>query len=120
MASTSSYLAADIALFDKQKGKSGIESEHYLSLPPAIVIEVDLKADVSDFASPLDYYTVKTNKLLSFGVEQVIWISTQSRTVMTAESGQSLKMATWEAPIHLIPGVDLYLNELVQQAGYGL
>ncbi len=41
--------------------------------------------------SPVDYYLLKTSKLLGFGVEKVIWVSTQSQTVMVAGAGEEMK-----------------------------
>ncbi len=44
-------LSADIAILDAKDSHLNISAEHYLPVPPKVVIEVDLKADVSDFAS---------------------------------------------------------------------
>jgi Uma2 family endonuclease len=109
-------LSADIAIYDKQKQVLDLHSEKYASVPPKVVIEVDLKADVSDFASPLDYYLLKTSKLLGFGVEKVIWVSTQSQTVMVAGAGEEMKPQPWDTTIQLLPQLSLSIGELVKEA----
>ncbi len=70
--------------------------------------EVDLKADVSDFASPMDYYLSKTNELLQFGVERVIWLNTISQTIME----EDLKPRHWNTPVEIIARVHLSVCDL--------
>ena len=109
-------LSADIAIYDKQQQVLDFHSEKYASVPPKIVIEVDLKADVTDFASPVDYYLLKTNKLLGFGVEKIIWVSTQSQTVMVAGASEEMKPQSWDTIIQLFPQFFLSVGDLVKQA----
>jgi hypothetical protein len=111
-------LSADIAIYNKQLHPLDVYSGTYASTPPHVVIEVDLKADVNDFASPVDYYLTKTRKLLTFGVEKVIWVSTQTHTIMAAGTGEDLKPQDWHTPITILPSLTLSIGALVTEAGY--
>ncbi len=57
-------LSADIAIFDRSILTPNHRDFQYITVPPKVVIEVDIRADLSDFASPLDYYRKKSKKLL--------------------------------------------------------
>ena len=104
-------LSADIAIFDRGRVLPNLESVNYIAHPPKVIIEVDIKADLSDFASPLDYYRIKSKKLLDFGVEQVIWISTSTQMVMFNES---LSPQSWNIPFTIIDELQIYIGELVE------
>ncbi|NJL59694.1 MAG: Uma2 family endonuclease [Desulfobacteraceae bacterium] len=86
--SKNSWRAADIAIYPKEKLKGIPLHNKYLDIPPKVVIEVDTKADLDKFTASADYYHKKTDALLMFGVEKIIWIFTDSRKVMIAESGK--------------------------------
>lgn len=47
--------------------------EKYLTIPLIVLIEVDTKAGGEVFAHS-NYFPLKTQRLLEFGVEQVIWV----------------------------------------------
>ncbi len=57
----------------------------------------------------MDYYLNKTNKLLKFGVERVIWINTISQTIME----EDLKPRDWHTPVEITAGVNLSVGDLV-------
>ncbi|GAA4455550.1 hypothetical protein GCM10023189_23460 [Nibrella saemangeumensis] len=68
-------LGSDLVIFDKEK--VGKLKGKYFDVPPRVVIEVDIKADVADFQNKeTEYILQKSQKMLDFGVEKVIWILT--------------------------------------------
>ena len=70
----------NLAIFEKEK--MGKLVGKYFSIPPKVVIEVDIKADVSDFTNKADGYILqKSQKLIDFGVERVLWIITDLQKV---------------------------------------
>jgi hypothetical protein len=107
-------LSADIAIIDRSKVKPDYKNFSYLDIAPTAVFEVDIKADMSDFASPHDYYRLKASKLLDFGVDTVVWVNTQSETVMF---NADLKAVSWNTPISLesIPGFVINIGEVVRE-----
>ena len=106
-------LATDIGIYKLEALPPGTVTNKYLEIPPLIAIEIDTKADLSGFTSPQDYFNKKTNKLLNFGVEQVIWITTASRKVMVATAGQDWTISDWNKPVTIIPSVSCNLADLL-------
>jgi hypothetical protein len=73
------------------------------------VIEIDTKADVTDFDSITDYYLKKTDALLDFGVERVVWIFTSAKKVMTATKGNPWLMVDWDVSVEILDDVSVSL-----------
>ena len=80
-------LAADIAMYHKSMLLK-LASENYLDTPPRAVIEIDTKADQSVFEYDGVYFNQKTQKLLDFGVEIVVWFFTSDQKIMIARPNQ--------------------------------
>jgi Uma2 family endonuclease len=74
-------MSADIAIYEMEKLPIKAIDKKYVGIPPKIQFEVDINVAAED--SQL-YYTQKTQKLLNFGVEKVIWIFSESKTVVVA------------------------------------
>ena len=107
-----SNFSADIAIYRAESGEEyDVFNDRYADTPPLVVIEVDMKADMMGFASPVDYYLNKTRQLLDWGTERVVWINTQSQTFM----GNDLKPISWEEPIDILPGVVLRIPDLLKR-----
>jgi len=103
----------DIVIFEKAtvgklKGK-------YFDVPPKLVIEVDIKADVSDFANQdTDYILQKSQKTLDFGVEKVVWVLTSSRkTYVIDRHDPRWYVVNWTEPIPLLDGCVLNIDQLL-------
>lgn len=111
-------LANDIAIFNKEsitelRGK-------YFRVPPKVVIEVDVKADISldDYsAGEQDYVFDKTDKLLAFGVERVIWFTTKSKKIFIATKAEKWVVQTWEDEVTVIEGCVLNVAQLLRSEG---
>ena len=108
-------LANDIALFNKEsiaelRGK-------YFRVPPKVVIEVDVKADISLDEYPAgeqDYIFDKTDKLLTFGVERVIWFTTKSKKTFIATKAATWIVQTWEDDVTVVDSCALNLAQLLR------
>lgn len=108
--------AADIALFPKEVLRNRWNSNKYINLPPEILIEVDTKADLSDFANPQTYYYEKNEELLKWGVKRVIWIITGSRKVMVAEVGKKWEIQDWSQPVKITGRLSVNIEKLLADA----
>ncbi|OIN60005.1 hypothetical protein [Arsenicibacter rosenii] len=87
-------------------------------VPPKMTIDVDVQVDVRDFAAKEQSYVYeKTEKLLGFGVGQVIWITTQPRKVLVAGRDAHWITHNWDVPVTLLNGIDLNLAALVEEEG---
>ena len=84
--------------------------------PPKIVIEIDTKA-AFEFIDEGGYYHKKTQKLLDFGVEKVIWFYIKSQKVMIAQKEKSWTIDDWNKNIEVMPDLNLCLTDLMAKKG---
>jgi Uma2 family endonuclease len=106
-------LSADIAIMDRTIAKPDPKQFNYQTDPPTVVFEVDIKADMSDFPTPLDYYRRKADKFRQFSVGKVIWVNTDTETIMF---DAELNPIPWNTPIRIGTQPELVMNvgELVR------
>jgi hypothetical protein len=107
------WRAADIAIYHKEQLRNIPLQNKYLEIPPKIVFEIDTKADIEQFTTPLDYYYTKTDELLAFGVEKVIWIFTEAQKIMLAESGKDWIITNWDQDIQVIDDIHVNVSQII-------
>ena len=110
-------LATDIGIYHLATFQAKKLSDQYLDTPLLVAIEVDTKADVSQFVNPMDYFHRKTRKLLDFGVERIIWFTTDSKKVMVATSDQDWIISDWDKTITILPNIECSLADLLAKRG---
>ncbi|GJM36149.1 MAG: hypothetical protein DHS20C18_51500 [Saprospiraceae bacterium] len=114
--SKNSWRAADIAIIKKSKVKR-LDSK-YLSVPPEYVIEIDTKADLGEISNPLGYYQEKTQELLKFGVNKIIWIFTDTEKIMIAQKGsKKWEILDWDQEIEFLEGLKVNIHQLLVDNG---
>jgi Uma2 family endonuclease len=107
-------LGLDIAIFDKRTLTP--LNEKYFNIPPKIVIEVDVKVDISlaDFpAKEMDYIFDKSQKLLDSGVEKVVWVTTHTKKIFIASKTQTWIVIDWFTDFELIEGYTLNIKQIL-------
>ena len=106
-------LSCDVAVFEK--GTFDITTK-YFSTPPKIVIEVDVKIDLTDFdGQEYNYVAEKTQRLFDFGVERVLWVLSQSRRVFVAVPNQDWIFTQWSNDIPVMNGCILNVKRLLDE-----
>ncbi|MDZ7877816.1 MAG: hypothetical protein U5L45_09110 [Saprospiraceae bacterium] len=86
--------SADIAGYDREKVTAKMLAQpNYLTIPPSFIVEVDIKADISELKDV--YFLDKTQDLLNWGVEEVIWIFTTSKKIIHAQQGKPWITYDW-------------------------
>jgi Uma2 family endonuclease len=104
-------VSADIAIFTTEQLR-GITFDHfYATIPPKIVIEIDVKADTE--ALDMDYFDLKTRRLHEFGVERVIWIFTHTQKIHICEAGQDWIIRDWHKDAVVLDNIALNIAELL-------
>lgn len=99
--------AYDIAVFAESDLPADRISAHYANVAPKLVVEVDVKIE-SEAQTPEDIvWQIKTQKLLDFGVEQVIWFFTKSQKVLIAKAKQDWILADWHRDVALWDGLTI-------------
>jgi Uma2 family endonuclease len=110
---TGSNLANDIAIFNKE---NLILNEKYFNVAPKIVIEVDIKIDLSltEWTNEWDYVLAKSKKMLEFGTEKVIWITTKSKKIFVADHTEKWFLVEFNENIPIIDECTLNLAQLLK------
>ncbi len=114
-----SWYNLDIAIWEKEKVKPYLKKDSYVEVPPKVVIEVDTKADLRKFTTPMDYFHRKTKDLLEAGTERVIWIFTKEKKVWVAEKEKPWLIVDWDYKIPILEGITITLKDLVEEEENG-
>ena len=106
-------LSNDIAIFER--GDVTI-NDKYFDKAPKIVIEVDVKIDLSltEWNNEWDYIIEKSQKMLDFGTEKVIWITTKSKKIFVSSSTERWYMVNFNEDVPLIDGCILNLGQILK------
>ena len=114
--SKKSWRAADIAVI-KKTALPSLDNK-YLNTPPEYVIEIDTKAELSEIKDSFGYYQDKTEALLQFGVQQVVWVFTETGKVLVAKNGQkSWALSDWDQDIEIVSGLPVNIYQLLRANG---
>jgi Uma2 family endonuclease len=112
-------ISSDIVIYEREKIQQYTIKDKYLEIPPISVIEVDIKADVIDFGiNQIDYYSMKTKKLLDFGVQEVFWVFTSTKQVVKATPNQDWIISDWNKEIKLLQDYPFSLGNLLEKGGW--
>lgn len=109
-------LSGDIHIFDKGSLSANKININYIDIPPKIAIEIDIRIDLSD-DKDFEYTFTKTQKLLDFGVEKVIWIFSKMNKVVIATKDEDWIVRDWNKDIELIDGQILNIGEYLKNEG---
>ena len=94
-------LSLDMSIFLKKQLSYKTLKNKYTKKIPQVVIEVDTKAD-PDIFKKSNYYTVKTQQLLDFGVPMVVWLFTDSEKVTVATNNSPWLTFNWTDEITIL------------------
>jgi Uma2 family endonuclease len=109
-------LSGDVLVFEKEKLTPNLIDTHYLNIPPLIDIEVDVEIDNSTF-SDFDYIQRKTDNLLKFGTQKVIWILTKTQKIIVAEPNRDWLMIDWQKDVEITNGISFNIPNYLNKEG---
>ena len=109
-------LANDLAIYDKEVLKPSMISTKYTDVPPKIAIEIDVKAEYEDLTE-LGYIYKKTQKLLNFGVEKVIWIITSVGKVTVSTQEKNWETMDWNKDVEIMDGHSFNVANYLKKQG---
>lgn len=105
-------ISNDIAIIERNRIQNK-RSVKYGNVPPKVAIEVDVRADYEqEFESFNDYINQKTQKLLDFGVEKVIWILSSELQEVRVSTLSQTSIHPWTETIEILDGVTFCLNDM--------
>ena len=113
---TGNNLSNDIAVFDQASLPIPLD-EKYFSVAPKVVLEIDVKIELPANVSETEYVYDKTQKMLDFGVEKVIWILTKTRKTLIAEPNERWILTSWDDTVDVLPNCSFELNPLLRSKG---
>jgi hypothetical protein len=106
-------LSIDIAILDKKDIDFANIQNKYLHFAPKAVIEVDTKVDEFN----IEYTMTKTQKMLDFGVEQIVWVLTNSKKIIVARPNVPWLTVNWHDDIEIL-GITTNLQHLLENEGF--
>ncbi|WP_426293235.1 Uma2 family endonuclease [Dyadobacter endophyticus] len=109
-------LTNDVAVFDRAMIKD-IFSKKYADVPPKVAIEVDIKIEADQFPDPKDYISRKSEKMIEFGTESVIWVLTDNRKIMVMDRSREWFVCEWDETVPLFDQYQFCLNDLLKKEG---
>ena len=110
-------LSSDIILYNSEDFLKYRLDVHYFNVAPKMVIEVDIKIELEDMTS-VDYWTKKTERLFSFGVEKVIWIFSEDKKIILAEPNKDWLVRDWAKDFELMPNYIINIQKMIDKKGY--
>lgn len=107
-------LASDIAIFEKDKISL---NDKYFNVAPKVVIEVDIKIDLgeTEWNNEIEYLLDKSQKLLDFGVERIIWITTKSQKVFVITANDKWYVVNYQDDILVLDDCVLNIAKLLEE-----
>lgn len=108
--------AADLAFFPKKTFFNDGLTNRYTKKIPALIIEVDTKADPGEPGFP-DYFHRKIQKLLDWGVPQVIWVFSRTQKVVVAQNGSPWQTVDWSVEVEAL-GQVFSIQKLLEEDGF--
>lgn len=116
MAGAKKRSGLDVAIFEKKILTPDKINRHFTSVPPKIVLEVDVDVE-SENLTQEEIVHLRTRKLLESGVEKVIWIFTLSQMIMVAEKGKDWLTFGWDREVEILDGVTFNIAEYLKEEG---
>lgn len=112
-------LASDIAIFEKDKI---VLDDKYFTVAPKVVVEVDIKIDLSEteWNNEIEYVLDKSQKLLDFGVERIIWITTKAKKVFVITPSDKWYVVNYQEDIQVLDDCVLNIAKLLEEEGIGV
>jgi Uma2 family endonuclease len=114
-----SNLALDVAVYDNTVLTPEKINLKYIDVNPKIVVEIDVRVKLEDpTANPFEQYVLrKVKKLLAFGTERVIWIFTQSDTIIVAKPGNSWEVFHLNQDVMLLEEINMNIGNYLNTKG---
>lgn len=109
-------MANDIAVYEKSVLTPDKINKKYADVPCKIAIEIDIKADLSK-EKDYGYVQKKTQKLLDFGTEKVIWIFTETQKITVATANENWQTMDWHKDVELLDGLTANIGKYLDREG---
>jgi hypothetical protein len=107
-------LSTDLGIFLKEKV---VLNTNFFEVAPEVSIEVDVKIDVTTLGEKLEYIFGKSEEMIAFGSQKIIWILTKPKKIFVIAKDETTKVYDWNKEIEVIDGIIINLKELLDEEG---
>lgn len=110
-----SNLSNDIAIYETAVLTPDKINRKYVDVPPKIAIEIDIDADVEHLTES-GYIYKKTQMMLAFGTQKVVWVLTAAQVVIVA-TNEKMETMSWYKDIELMDGQSFNIGQYLDKKG---
>lgn len=107
----------DVAVYAANKLPDGQLHYEYMTVAPELVVEIDTAVENDEVTKNEKIFT-KTQRLLDFGTQKVIWFFSWTKKIMIAELGTPWQIFDWNTALSAINGVEFNVYEYCQKRHY--
>lgn len=107
-------LSGNILIYNSEQLINEKVTDKYIDIPPKIAIEIDVKTDSQDLGED-GYFYKKTKKLLDFGVEKIIWITTKSQRILIASPQGDWTVKDWNQSVKIMNNISFNVGEYLKK-----
>jgi hypothetical protein len=86
-----------------------------VDVPPKIAIEIDIDGDVEHLTES-GYIYKKTQMMLTFGTQKVVWVLTAAQVVIVA-TNEKIETLNWHKDIELMDGHSFNIGQYLDKKG---
>ena len=106
----------DLALYDAKVLSAEKVDDQYVKVAPQLVVEVDVKVNTNELTEE-EFIYKKTQSLLDYGVETVIWVTTKSGKVLIAKPEKDWIVRDWNKAFILFKNIEANIGAFLTQRG---
>jgi Uma2 family endonuclease len=109
-------LSGDVLIYERSVLTADKVTTKYANVPAKVVLEVDVKIDDTK-TSDWDYVQRKTQKLLDFGTEKVVWVFTKTQKVIVATANGPWLTYNWNNDLEIVDGIFFNIGDYLKEEG---
>ncbi|MHA4737000.1 Uma2 family endonuclease [Dyadobacter sp. MSC1_007] len=112
-------MAGGILVYDKSVFTADKISKKYAEVPPKVVIEVDISVEMEGITE-MGYVFQKSEKLIEFGSEKVIWILTEIQKTVIFRKGVEAEIINWHGDVPVLNTIAFNVGNYLDAEGIHL
>ncbi|MEK7254898.1 MAG: hypothetical protein AAB316_09145, partial [Bacteroidota bacterium] len=109
-------MSFDISLYSVSDLPASKISRKYANVPPKIVMEIDVRVDPGE-KTEMELVREKTQELLDYGVEKILWIFTTTREILVAMPGKEWIFYDWNEDVEFMDGHFFNIDNHLKSVG---
>jgi hypothetical protein len=109
------HLVADLAVYRRSELTAPEARSRFIEVSPLAVVLIDSPVLAPAEPPVLDYAMLKVQRLLDFGVQQVLWLHTYSRRMLVARPKTVWLNLTWHNEVDILNLASFRLYEVFPQ-----